>query len=49
MAAITIAFTLYAQDIERFELPAGVQCREAEKVAKAHAVASATLVGLYGH
>jgi Raf kinase inhibitor-like YbhB/YbcL family protein len=40
-------FTLYALDIERLDVPAGARCRDVEKAAKLHAIATATLTGLY--
>ncbi len=40
-------FKLYALDIAHIELPAGVRCREVERAAKAHALATAELIGTY--
>ena len=40
-------FTLYALSVEHLELGAGADCRAVEKAAKAHALATARLTGLY--
>lgn len=41
-------FKIYALDIDRLTLAAKVRCRDVEKAAKAHALATAELVGIYG-
>ena len=41
-------FRLYALNVERLDLAAHAQCREVEAAGKAHAIATAELVGLYG-
>jgi hypothetical protein len=41
-------FTLYALDVERLGIPGAPRCREVEKAAKRHAIASADLIGRYG-
>lgn len=40
-------FTLYALNIEHLNLAAGARCRDVEKAAKAHAMATAKLIGVY--
>ena len=40
-------FTLYALDREQLDLPDGARCREVERAAKAHALDSARLIGVY--
>lgn len=40
-------FKLYALDVAHLELPASVRCREVERAAKAHALATAELIGTY--
>ncbi len=40
-------FKLYALDIAHLELPASVRCREVERAAEAHALATAELIGTY--
>jgi Raf kinase inhibitor-like YbhB/YbcL family protein len=40
--------TLYALDIYRLDVPAGARCRDVEDAARAHALATAELAGLYG-
>lgn len=41
-------FRLYALPVERLGLAASVRCREVEAAARAHAIATAELIGLYG-
>ncbi len=41
-------FTLYALDVERLGIAATVRCREIEKAAKRHAIATTALIGVYG-
>ena len=40
-------FTLYALDVARLDLPSNPRCRDVEHAARTHAIASATLTGLY--
>jgi len=40
-------FALYALGVEHLEAPASARCRDVEKAAKAHALATAELIGLY--
>lgn len=41
-------FTLYALNIEHLGAAVGARCRDVEKAAKTHAIATAELIGLYG-
>lgn len=41
-------FTLYALRADHIEAPRAVHCRDIEKAAKAHAIETAELVGIYG-
>ena len=40
-------FTLYALNVEHLGIPERARCRDVEKAAKAHAVATTELIGLY--
>lgn len=40
-------FKIYALDVERLDLPANTRCRNVERAAAGHALASAELVGIY--
>jgi hypothetical protein len=41
-------FMLYALNVERLDVPENAGCREVEVVARAHAIATAELIGHYG-
>jgi len=41
------SFTLYALNVENLHVSVDARCREIERMAKAHAIASAKLTGLY--
>ncbi|MGO8915077.1 MAG: YbhB/YbcL family Raf kinase inhibitor-like protein [Stellaceae bacterium] len=40
-------FTLYALDVEHLDVPASAHCRDVENAARAHALATAELIGVY--
>ena len=40
-------FTLYALDVEHLDVPAGAECREVERAARARTLDSADLTGIY--
>lgn len=40
-------FTLYALNVEHLGVPVGARCRDVEKAAKTHAIATAKLIGVY--
>ena len=42
-------FTLYALKVEHLPVPTTARCRDVARAAKAHVLAQADLVGLYGH
>jgi Raf kinase inhibitor-like YbhB/YbcL family protein len=41
-------FSLYALRADHIEAPPNVHCRDIERAAKAHAIATAELIGIYG-
>ncbi len=40
-------FTLYALDVEQLDVPVSAHCRNVENAARAHALATAELIGVY--